>query len=96
MRLQSMAWLDVAHEGPHLRQQNIRVNALCPGYTRTELTRPLYDCADGGDRLIDEQLRVPLGRWGEPEDWTGAASPSDDASYLTGQAIVVDRGFTAR
>jgi NAD(P)-dependent dehydrogenase (short-subunit alcohol dehydrogenase family) len=79
-------------------KRNVRVNALCPGYIRTEMTRRFHGSADGGDALINEQLRVPMGRWGEPEELGKVAAflLSDDASYLTGQAIVVDGGFTAR
>lgn len=79
-------------------RQNIRANALCPGYIRTEMTRRLHESEDGGEALINQQLRVPLGRWGEPEEIGRVAAflASDDASFLTGQAIVVDGGFTAR
>jgi NAD(P)-dependent dehydrogenase (short-subunit alcohol dehydrogenase family) len=79
-------------------KQNIRVNALCPGYIRTEMTRGLHETEDGGNALINETLRVPLGRWGEPHELGKVAAflVSDDASFLTGQAIVVDGGFTAR
>jgi NAD(P)-dependent dehydrogenase (short-subunit alcohol dehydrogenase family) len=40
--------------------------------------------------------RIPLGRWGKPRDLAGAAVflASDAASYVTGQQIVVDGGFT--
>ena len=78
--------------------KNIRANVICPGYVRTELTRSLYDNADGGANLINERLRVPMGRWGEPMEIGKVAAflVSDDASYLTGQVIAVDGGLTAR
>jgi NAD(P)-dependent dehydrogenase (short-subunit alcohol dehydrogenase family) len=79
-------------------KRGIRANALCPGYIRTELTRRLFDKPDGGDKLINEELRVPIGRWGEATEIASVATflLSDEASYLTGQAIVVDGGFTTR
>jgi NAD(P)-dependent dehydrogenase (short-subunit alcohol dehydrogenase family) len=79
-------------------QKNIRVNAVCPGYIRTALTRPLYETEDGGRSLITEQLRVPMGRWGEATEIATVAAflLSDEASYITGQPIIVDGGFMAR
>jgi NAD(P)-dependent dehydrogenase (short-subunit alcohol dehydrogenase family) len=78
--------------------QGIRANALCPGYVRTPMTAMLHESADGGDALINQRLQVPMGRWGEPEEIGKVAAflVSDDASFMTGQAIVVDGGFTAR
>ena len=77
--------------------QNVRVNCVCPGYIKTGLTKPLYESPDA-DALINETLRVPLGRWGEPEDIGKVVAflASDDAAYVSGQAIVVDGGLTAR
>lgn len=85
--------LALAHAG-----QGIRVNAVCPGYVRTGLTQPMYATDDGGASLINERLRIPMGRWGEPDEIGKVAVflASDDASFITGQAIAVDGGMTAR
>jgi NAD(P)-dependent dehydrogenase (short-subunit alcohol dehydrogenase family) len=79
-------------------KNNIRVNAICPGYIKTEMTRRLFDAEDGGRGLISETLRVPMDRWGEPSEIGKVAAflASDDASYITGQPIIVDGGFMAR
>ena len=79
-------------------KKNIRANAVCPGYIRTELTRPMYDNATGGRDLISEELRVPLDRWGEPHEVGRVVAflASDDAAYITGQPIIVDGGIMAR
>jgi len=77
--------------------KNIRVNCLCPGYIKTGLTKSMYESPDS-ETFIKETLRVPLGRWGEPEDLGKVAAflASDDAAYISGQAIVVDGGLLAR
>ena len=77
--------------------KNIRVNVVCPGYIKTALTRHFHERADS-EQFVKENLRVPLGRWGEPDDIgkVVASLASDDAGYISGQAIVVDGGMTAR
>ena len=79
-------------------KDNIRANAICPGYIRTALTRSMHEAEDGGDSLINETLRVPMGRWGDPVEIGKVAAflVSDDASYITGQPIIVDGGIMAR
>ena len=79
-------------------KKNIRANAICPGYIRTAQTRALYETADEGQSHVSEVLRVPLDRWGEPEEIGRVAAflASDDASYITGQPIIVDGGIMAR
>jgi NAD(P)-dependent dehydrogenase (short-subunit alcohol dehydrogenase family) len=72
----------------------IRVNALCPGWTRTDLNVDLW-----GDEQISAAMmeRVPLGRWADVSEMVGPALylASDASSYMTGQALVVDGGQTA-
>jgi len=79
-------------------KKNIRVNAICPGYIRSGLTQSLQDGEDGGMSLIRDKLRVPMDRWGEADEIGKVAAflASDDASFITGQPIIVDGGFMAR
>jgi NAD(P)-dependent dehydrogenase (short-subunit alcohol dehydrogenase family) len=75
--------------GPH----GIRVNALCPGPVETEHVRGFF--ADEAARKLRLD-RVPLGRFGRPADVAELALflASDAASWLTGQAIVLDGGIS--
>ena len=79
-------------------KKNIRVNAVCPGYIKTAGTKDLYGAPDGGKALISEGLRVPMDRWGEPHEIGKVVAflASEDASFITGQPIIVDGGFMAR
>jgi NAD(P)-dependent dehydrogenase (short-subunit alcohol dehydrogenase family) len=72
----------------------IRVNCVCPGFTRTNLTKALLSNPEAEARLT---ALHPLGRLGEPEDIANliAFLASEEASWITGQAIAVDGGFTA-
>jgi NAD(P)-dependent dehydrogenase (short-subunit alcohol dehydrogenase family) len=76
-----------------LAPDQIRVNAVAPGYTRTAMTQASYD-----DPVRREQRarHTVQNRWGEPEDIVGAvaflAGPA--ASYITGQELFVDGGWT--
>jgi NAD(P)-dependent dehydrogenase (short-subunit alcohol dehydrogenase family) len=74
--------------------RGIRANAIAPGYFRTELTEAVFADAD---RYAEMLARIPMGRFGDPEELAGAAVflASDAASYLTGQLITVDGGWTA-
>jgi NAD(P)-dependent dehydrogenase (short-subunit alcohol dehydrogenase family) len=72
----------------------IRVNAVAPGYTRTEL---LQQAIDNGSQREEWMLeRVPLNRLAEPDEIARVVRflASDDAAYVTGQTIVVDGGWT--
>jgi len=74
-------------------KHGIRVNALCPGPIETEHVRQFF--ADEAARKLRLD-RVPLGRFGRPEDVAELALflASDAASWLTGQAIVLDGGIS--
>jgi NAD(P)-dependent dehydrogenase (short-subunit alcohol dehydrogenase family) len=71
----------------------VRVNALCPGWTATDLNRNLWDGPDGGSAVV---ANVPMGRWGKAEEMAGPALflASDASSYMTGQTLIVDGGQT--
>jgi 2-deoxy-D-gluconate 3-dehydrogenase len=72
----------------------IRVNAVAPGWFITELTEALQK--DKG-RYAEILGRIPMGRWGEPEELGGAVLylVSDASSYVTGQTFVIDGGWLA-
>ena len=74
---------------------NIRVNCICPGYTRTALTEEIMGDSDVVAFLEE---RHPLGRLGLPEDMAYAALflASDEASFVTGITLPVDGGYTAQ
>lgn len=69
--------------------EGIRVNAVCPGMTRTPLTEPVYQDADTKAR---REALVPLGRIGDPQDVAQSVVYLAGAAYVTGQALVVDGG----
>ena len=82
-----------------LAEHDIRVNAIAPGQIATEFTEGWTEEAqqaagEGGEGFIKP---VPLGRAGHPEDNAGAALflASENASYITGQLLFVDGGWTA-
>ncbi|MCA1822752.1 MAG: 3-oxoacyl-ACP reductase FabG [Frankia sp.] len=74
--------------------RGVRVNALCPGWTATDLNRVLWENEEASRAMT---ASIPLQRWGRAEEMVGAAVflGSDASSYVTGQAIVVDGGLTA-
>jgi 2-deoxy-D-gluconate 3-dehydrogenase len=75
--------------------KGVNVNAIAPGYMKTDNTKPLVD-----DPVRYRQIteRIPAGRWGEPADLAGPvvflASRASD--YLNGHVLVVDGGWMGR
>jgi NAD(P)-dependent dehydrogenase (short-subunit alcohol dehydrogenase family) len=78
-----------------LAPHNVRVNALAPGVTVTNLTRQRMEDADYRRWALE---RIPLGRFAQPDDLVGAAifMASDESAYMTGATLVIDGGYTAR
>jgi NAD(P)-dependent dehydrogenase (short-subunit alcohol dehydrogenase family) len=77
---------------------NIRVNGIAPGEIHTPLWNSTYDnLPNSGEVKQSVQSRIPLGRFGEPEDVAFPALwlASDEARYITGQIIAVDGGISA-
>ncbi len=76
-----------------LAQFNITVNAICPGFFPTPLTKEVLDTPEFQAFM---QTMVPMGRYGNDGELNAAAVylASDEASYTTGTTMVVDGGYT--
>ncbi|AYJ50357.1 SDR family NAD(P)-dependent oxidoreductase [Rhodococcus sp. P1Y] len=76
-------------------RHSIRVNTVAPGFFRSEITGPLYENERSAEYL---RRNTPLPKTGTAEDIVGAVLwlCSDAGSYVTGQTLVVDGGWTAR
>lgn len=76
-----------------LARNKIRVNALVPGWTRAAMTEVLLDSSAAQAKILP---RVPLRRWGTPEDFEAVAVflAGPGSGYITGQTLVIDGGYT--
>ncbi|HAF24938.1 MAG TPA: 2-deoxy-D-gluconate 3-dehydrogenase [Blastocatellia bacterium] len=76
-------------------KDGINVNAIAPGYMRTDNTAALQ-----ADEMRNRQIleRIPAGRWGDPDDLAGPAVflSSSASNYLNGHILVVDGGWMGR
>jgi len=78
-------------------RKGIRVNCLCPGFVDTPMTAQVFDNEGMEEYFQRFRDHHQLGRVGRPDEIAAAALflASDDASFVTGHAMVVDGGFTA-
>jgi NAD(P)-dependent dehydrogenase (short-subunit alcohol dehydrogenase family) len=76
-----------------LATHGIRVNAFAPGPTRVPVNEPFFTSGVMADQTLTQ---VPLGRMADPSEMVGAAIflASDEASYVTGEMVMVDGGYT--
>jgi 2-dehydro-3-deoxy-D-gluconate 5-dehydrogenase len=75
-------------------KDNIRVNAIAPGWIATPLTAAVQDDADRNRAILE---RTPMARWGTPADLVGPALflASDAACFVTGAVLPVDGGYSS-
>ena len=76
-------------------KDGINVNAIAPGYMRTDNTAALQADETRNRQILE---RIPAARWGEPEDLAGAAVflSSSASDYINGHILVVDGGWLGR
>lgn len=76
-----------------LAPKGVTVNAIAPGYVKTQLTAALHNDPNFNAWFT---ARTPLGRWATPEDMSGAVVylASQESSYMTGQILTIDGGLT--
>ena len=75
-------------------KDKIRVNAIAPGYYRTELTEKFYKDENWQLAMLE---KIPFGTFGDANDLKGAVIflSSSASAYITGQCIAIDGGFLA-
>ena len=86
----------LVHLTRHLANElapDVRVNAVAPGVVKTDLSRALWESGEA-----EAASRIPLGRLGTPADVARAVRflVSDDASWITGETLVIDGGMMVK
>ena len=78
-----------------LAPKNINVNAIAPGYMATDNTAPIRADKERNQSILD---RIPVGRWGTPDDLKGIAVflASAASDYMQGTVVPVDGGWLCR
>lgn len=79
--------------------QGLRINAVCPGFVKTPMVeRGLAQLGDPQELMTQMAQLHAVGRMGEPDEIAGVVLflASDDASFVTGAAVLADGGYTAR
>ena len=86
------ALVAMARTAVELARDDIRVNALVPGWTMAAMTNPAGSSAAKAKILP----RIPLRRWGTPEDFEAVAVwlAGPGSAYFTSQTLVIDGGYT--
>ena len=75
--------------------RGVQVNAIAPGYVRTDVTEALQNDPERYRSILD---RIPAGRWGEIDDFKGPAVflASAASDFVNGEILVVDGGWMGR
>lgn len=83
---------------PTCAQKGVRINGLAPGVIKTKFSQALWQNSEDKDAVAPSFDGCPLGRVGTPDECAGTVAflASDDASYITGENIVVGGGMHSR
>ncbi|MEM4259288.1 MAG: glucose 1-dehydrogenase [Candidatus Pacearchaeota archaeon] len=80
-------------------KNNIRVNCICPGAIDTPMVRRFVERSPYPEKVLEDLARMhPLGRIGKPEEIANAVLflASDESSFITGHALIIDGGLSAQ
>ena len=75
--------------------RGVTVNAIAPGYVATDMNTALLNDEERAEAIL---ARIPMGRWGAPEDFKGPVVflASQASGYVSGECLVVDGGWMGR